>query len=81
LGIQYLSYIVITMSWSMMGRDLEDYWIERQASFDERRRMRAIGAAASAEQNHKTEGLPDSTTGDAKKGAGLFKVSIYCISI
>lgn len=65
----------------MMGRDLEDYWMERQASCDERRRIRAMGAAAAAEQNQKTEGLPDSNTGDAKKGAGLFKVSIDHISI
>ena len=59
----------------MMGRDLEEYWMERQALYDEKRRLRATGVATSAEQSQGIESLPYSTTGDAKKGAGLFKVS------
>jgi hypothetical protein len=63
------------MSWNMMGRDLEEYWIERQAFYNEKRRLRATGVATFAEQSQKIEGLPSSTLGDAKKGASLFKVS------
>lgn len=63
------------MSWSMMGRDLDEYWMERQASYEKKRRLREARGPTTAEQNQEIEGLPYSTTGDAKKGAGLFKVS------
>lgn len=59
----------------MMGRDLEEYWMERQAAYDEKRRVRAMRAAVVAGQRQEIESLSCSITGDAKKGAGLFKVS------
>ena len=48
--------------------------MERQAAHDEKRRARA--SPSSAEHGSENKGLPYLFTGDAKKGAGLFKVGI-----
>jgi cytochrome c len=64
------------MSWSMMGRDLEEYWMERQVAYDEQMRAKLLRVAGPAEQDQKDTSLQSLFPGDAKKGAGLFKVSI-----
>jgi hypothetical protein len=59
-----------------MGRDLEEYWMERQASYDAKKRLRErMGEPTTADRSQGTQSLPYFTIGDAKKGAGLFKVS------
>lgn len=59
----------------MMGRDLEEYWMERQTAYDGRRRAKALRVAAFTEKDQTNMNLQSLLPGDAKKGAGLFKVS------
>jgi len=47
--------------------------MERQAAYDEKLRIRAMGVPAYAKPILENGSLPHSSTGDAKKGAGLFK--------